>query len=105
MISHPKEWAFSGYNEIQSPRRKSILINYEKLADLSGCDSYAAFQNLHKNLIADALKVAKTKRESRWSKSIAVGGKQFVTEIKKQLGFKAVTDRKLLFTKQGIAKR
>lgn len=29
VVSHPAEWAFGGYNEIQSPRRKSILINYD----------------------------------------------------------------------------
>ena len=38
----------------------------------------------------DALEVDKIKRESRWSQSIAVGEKQFVTDIKKRLGFRAV---------------
>ena len=89
-ISHPTEWEFGGYNEIQSPRRKSILINYEKLAELSGCDSYASFQSLHKSLVKDALEKDKIKRESRWSNSIAVGEKQFVSKIKKRLGFKAL---------------
>ena len=88
-VSHPSKWVFGGYNEIQSPRRKSILINYKKLADLSGCNSYATFQSLHKNLVHDALETSKIKRESQWSKSIAIGEKQFVTDIKKKLGFKA----------------
>ena len=48
MVSHPKDWAFGGYNDIQSPRRKCILINYEKLVALSGCSSYDSFQKLHK---------------------------------------------------------
>lgn len=43
VVSHPAEWAFGGYSEIQSPRRKCILIDYEKLAKLSGCDSYTSF--------------------------------------------------------------
>jgi putative transposase len=76
VISHPKEWAFGGYNEIQFPRRKSILINYEKLAELSSCDSYTSFQSLRNNLVRDALETEKIKRESRWSQSIAVGEKQ-----------------------------
>ena len=37
VVSHPKDWAFGGYNNIQSPRRKCILIDYERLATLSGC--------------------------------------------------------------------
>ena len=90
VISHLREWAFGGYNEIQSPRRKSILINYEKLTELSGCSSYHSFQILHKNLVHDALETDKIKGESRWSQSIAVGEKQFVTDIKKRLGFKAL---------------
>ena len=90
VVSHPSKWVFGGYNEIQSPRRKSILINYEKLVYLSGCDSYASFQELHKNLVNDTLKTDKIKREARWSKSIAVGEKQFVSKIKKKLGFKAL---------------
>jgi len=32
VVSHPSEWVFGGYNEIQSPRRKCGLINHEKLA-------------------------------------------------------------------------
>ena len=90
VVSHPSEWAFGGYPEIQSPRRKCILINYEKLAKLSGCDSYSSFQHLHKNLISNTLENDRNKREARWSKSIAVGEKQFVTEIKKGLVSKAL---------------
>ena len=29
VVSHPSEWSFSGYNEIQEPRRKNVLIDYE----------------------------------------------------------------------------
>ena len=39
VVSHPSEWVFGGYNEIQSPRRKCVLINHEKLANLTGYDS------------------------------------------------------------------
>jgi len=30
-VSHPSRWSFSGYNEIQQPRRKNVLIDYERL--------------------------------------------------------------------------
>ena len=90
VVSHPEEWPFCGYNEIQEPRRKSILINYEKLAYLSGCDTYSSFQMRHKNLVEDALKADKIQRESCWSQSVAVGEKQFVIGIKSQLASKAL---------------
>ena len=31
VIAHPIEWNFSGYREIQKPRRKCALIAYERL--------------------------------------------------------------------------
>ena len=34
VVGHPSDWPFSGYNEIQAPRRKCKLIVYEKLRDL-----------------------------------------------------------------------
>jgi putative transposase len=89
VVSHPAEWEFGGYNEIQYPRRKSILINYDKLAVLSGCDSYASFQDLHRNFINTALETDKNRKEAFWSQSIAVGEEPFVNQIKKKLGSKA----------------
>jgi putative transposase len=43
-INHPSEWFWSGFNEIQAPRRKKKLISYDKLSELAGFDSYENFQ-------------------------------------------------------------
>jgi putative transposase len=43
VVSHPSEWKFGGYNEIQKPRRKCAIIAYEKLAELSSFSNYAFF--------------------------------------------------------------
>jgi len=40
IVDHPSQWPFCGYNEIQEPRRKNVLINYEKLRELAGAESY-----------------------------------------------------------------
>ncbi len=40
VVSHPSLWSFSGYNEIQEPRRKNKLIDYEKLQWLVESGSY-----------------------------------------------------------------
>jgi putative transposase len=34
VVAHPPEWAYGGYNEIQSPRERYALIDYERLRDL-----------------------------------------------------------------------
>ena len=104
VVSHPEEWAFGGYNELQSPRRKCILINYERLATLAGCDSYASFQKLHKHLVEDALSADKIQRQACWTQSIAVGEEPFVHEIKMGLGAKAL-GRKIQSLDDGLQLR
>jgi putative transposase len=34
VVNHPSEWEFSGYNEIQAPRYRYALIDYEGLGNL-----------------------------------------------------------------------
>jgi putative transposase len=36
VVDHPCKWSYSGYNEIQKPRRKNIVISYDVLMKLSG---------------------------------------------------------------------
>ena len=40
VVAHPSEWSFCGYNEIQEPKRKNVLINYQKLTSTEAEDSY-----------------------------------------------------------------
>ena len=40
VVNHPSQWEFSGYTGIQNPRRKNVLIAYQKLAELTGFDNY-----------------------------------------------------------------
>ncbi|MFO7557545.1 MAG: transposase [Desulfobacterales bacterium] len=40
VVKHPSEWTCCGYSEIQNPRRKNILINYKRLMELLGFNTY-----------------------------------------------------------------
>jgi len=40
IVEHPSQWPFCGYNEIQEPKRKNVLIDYEKLRASLGLESY-----------------------------------------------------------------
>ena len=33
-VQHPKEWIFSGYEEIQNPRQRYSLMDYRRLISL-----------------------------------------------------------------------
>lgn len=89
VVSHPSEWSFCGYNEIQFPRRKCALIAYEKLRELAGFESYDAFKESHREWVDESLKNGDNVRQSKWAQSIAVGSEQFVKETKEKFGILA----------------
>ena len=43
VMAHPSEWPFCGYNEIQNPRKRYSLIDYDSLMDLFGIRSRDEF--------------------------------------------------------------
>lgn len=89
VVRHPSEWPFCGYNEIQAPKRKNVLINYEKLRELLGFETYDQVQTCHKELVEDCLKKGRNNRDDKWTKSIAVGNRDFIDEIKGTMGVMA----------------
>ena len=86
VVKHPGQWPFSGYNEIQKPRRKNVLINHDKLMELLGAESYNSVKQNHKMLVEESLSAERNNRDEKWTKSIAVGSKGFVGEVKSILG-------------------
>lgn len=89
VIVHPEEWIFSGYCEIQQPRRKCALIAYERLAELAGFGAYDQFTAAHRNWVEAYLEDGDCVREDRWTQSIAVGSQGFVEKTKRELGIRA----------------
>ena len=85
-VCHPSEWEFCGYGEIQNPRRKTVLINYQILSELAGFSSYDAFKVAHNDTISSLLANGNNNRQSKWTESIAVGSIDFVESIKEKLG-------------------
>lgn len=89
VVSHPSEWSFCGYNEIQVPRRKNVLINYQRLQHLIGAWSYNDLKSSHKGWVEEYLRSGAKTRQEEWTGGIAVGSKSFVENIKSQLRFEA----------------
>jgi REP element-mobilizing transposase RayT len=90
VVEHPSEWAFCGYNEIQEPKRKKVLINYQRLTELLGFDSYDEVKIYHKRWVDDYLENGKKTREDKWTMSIAVGNRRFVERVKSLMGVLAI---------------
>ena len=88
-VSHPSLWSFSGYNEIQEPRKRNILIDYEKLRLLIGSRSYDQLRSSYRGWVEEYPGNGAEGRQEEWTDSIAVGIKAFVERVKAMLGFRA----------------
>ena len=86
VVDHPSKWPHCGYNEIHGPRRKNIIIAYERLRELAGFRDYTSFASTHRKWVQAALEEIDAKRESRWTESIAVGSSPFIERIKNAMG-------------------
>ena len=86
IVDHPSQWLFCGYNEIQKARRKNVLINYNRLRELVGVATYDQVKQYHKGWVEEYLGDGNNLRDEKWTKSIAVGRKEFVKSVKALLG-------------------
>ncbi|MBM9519763.1 hypothetical protein JWG39_08000 [Desulforhopalus vacuolatus] len=70
------------------PKRKSVLIDYQKLAKLTGFASYSTFRETHKELVNESVTNRTCGRQPGWSESVAVGSRSFLETIHSKLGFR-----------------
>lgn len=89
VVSQPKAWAHSGYNEIQNPPDRYRLIDLNALTELCGLNSTPALQHAHRQWVSTALAENTQARQPDWSESIAVGSERFTEEVKERLGITA----------------
>lgn len=89
VVSHPSEWGFCGYREIQEPRKKNVLIDYERIQRLFGASSYDQLRDSHRGRVEEYLGEGAKGREDPWTSSIAVGSRSFVEALKSFLGLRA----------------
>jgi putative transposase len=95
VVRHPSLWSFCGYNEIQEPRRKNVLIDHERLQELLGAVTYDQLRSSHRGWAEEFCGSVQNVRRDEWTCSIAVGSKAFVEKLKALLGFRA-RGRKIL---------
>ena len=88
IVNHPREWAHSGYREIQQPAERYAIIDHRTLTALCGFIDLRDFQRAHHEWVEQALLRQRRGRDDRWSKAIAVGSLAFVESVKSELGIK-----------------
>jgi len=95
VVKHPSEWEFCGYNEIQNPRKRKGIIDFDRLTDLLGFGKYDELKDAHNKWADSVMQTDNSGKENKWTQSIAVGSKSFVEKMKEALGFRA-TGRKII---------
>ena len=90
VVNHPSMWPFCGYNEIQHPRKRNVLIDYDMLQGLFGNGSYEQLRSSHKGWVEEYLGNGEKARQDEWTNRIAVGSKSFIEIVKMRLGFRAI---------------
>ncbi len=90
VVTHPSEWPFTGYNEIQNPRERYALIDHESLMDLLEIKGMDELKRSYREWVEESLGRRDREREARWTESIAVGSEGFVECTKAALGIKAI---------------
>ena len=90
VVTHPREWPFSGYHEIQKPRMRYGLIDQEELIVLVEAKGREDLKKIHQEWIEEKLNNGNPFREDQWTETIAVGRMEFVNEIRDDLGSRAL---------------
>ncbi len=85
VVSHPKQWRWSGYHEIQNPPSRYKIIDETANIDLFGMDSFEKFQLTQKKWATEKLGTQQLDRESLWTESLAVGHREYVEGVKQKL--------------------
>ncbi len=89
VVAHPEEWPFCGYNEIQNPRQRYSLIDYQRVISLLQMEDIDELQTSCRNRVEKSLVSREQSREGKWTESIAVGSKVFIEATIKKLGIRA----------------
>ena len=90
VVTHPAEWPFCGYQEIQNPRQRYSLIDDRGLMSLFDIRTRDELKQAYGGWLEEGMKRVGLERQSRWTESIAVGSEPFVRETKEKLGIRAV---------------
>ena len=81
VVTHPREWAWTGYQELMGLRKRYRMLDVERLLELLGDSKADKFRKNYDVSIAESIVRHECVREERWTESLAVGGEAFVKEV------------------------
>ena len=88
-VDHPALWRYGGYYELMAFKGRYRLIDHGKLMELMHTENLEQTRAVRDGLINAALERNELARDKRWTESIAVGSKSYISSMKEKLGYKA----------------
>ncbi len=88
-VDHPAEWPYCGYHELLFPKKRYRILDLGKLMELIQIKDISQMRLASHAMIQAALTGHDLARDKRWTESIAVGSKSYVSFMKEKLGYKA----------------
>lgn len=85
VVRHPAEWEFSGYHEIVGSKKRNTILDRRAMLKLLELNSLDVLESQYQEKTEEALALDRQVREKRWTKSLAVGGRNFVTGFQDKL--------------------
>jgi hypothetical protein len=90
VVRHPSGWEFCGYTPIQNAPERYRIIDRNKVAELLNLNNVDELADKQQKWVETAMEGDGSVRDSRWTKSIAVGDQSFVKDVMEKLGYKAI---------------
>jgi putative transposase len=88
-VDHPRDWKHCGFYELTAGKQRYRIVDMPEIIRFCGFDSFTEFRTNYLNRLEK--KLPATTFEPVWSKSIAVGSKDFAERFKLELIKKAKT--------------
>lgn len=89
IVDHPSKWPHGGYNEIQIPRRKNIIIAYERPRELAGFKDFGSFASAHLKWVQSAWKTLMPNGQAGGRKVLPWGAVSLSNALKTPWGLMA----------------
>ena len=88
VVDHPSKSKWNMYHEIQNPKTRYRLIDHDKLNKYLNIETHEELAKIHQGWVDSQLN-KKSRRQEHFSKSIAVGSKVFVDQVRHTLSAQA----------------
>lgn len=86
VVAHPEQWRWSGYAELQCPKRRGGRLDYDALCELLRCGSLQELQRARVSWVQQRMEEQRRlEREAAWTEGLAVGTFSFALGMQRRL--------------------